>query len=71
MSVAMGSVSHPVTGEGKPHKFLNKTIKRVVSKVFEDTEEGMKGKSMPHCVALIIRPDLRLSKVGLFAAKTA
>ena len=42
-SVAAGSVSQPAAGEGKPHRFRSRTIKSVISKSLEDTEDGITG----------------------------
>lgn len=36
-----GNASQPVSGAVKPHRFLNRTTKRVVSKSREDTEVHM------------------------------
>ena len=70
MSVEVGSMSHPVTGGTRPHMLRNKVVSRVMSKFFDETEEGMAGKSFPHCVALIILRVLKFCKVALLAAKT-
>ena len=52
--------------------FGNSSINRVVSKTADETTAvGMAGKSLPHCVGLIIFRALSDCNKGLFAAKTA
>ena len=48
----------------RPHMLRNKVVSRVMSKFFDETEEGMAGKSFPHCVALIILRVLKFCKAG-------
>ena len=64
MSVEAGRTSHPVTGGTRPHMLRNKVVSRVMSKYFDETEEGMAGKSFPHCVVLIILRVLKFCKAG-------
>ena len=59
-----GRASHPVSGGAKPHMFLNRIMSKVMSKSLEDTDAGIAGKSLPHCVGLMILFDLRDCNVG-------
>ena len=45
--------------------FRNRIIKSVMSKLAHETEVGMAGKSIPHCVAIITFLVLRDCKVVL------
>ena len=65
-----GSLSQPVAGEVKPHKFRSRTIKSVMSNWADDTDVEMAGKSFPHCVAFMTFLFLSVRKVALFPAKT-
>ena len=38
-----------LTGGVKPHMFLRSTIRRVTSKLADDTLEATAGNSFPHC----------------------
>ena len=69
--VTAGSVSQPVAGEGKPHMFRNRTIKRVVSKWAVNMEVSTAGNNFPHCAALIILLVLSDCNAVLFLAKPA
>ena len=49
--------------------FRNRIIKSVISKLADETEVGMAGKSIPHCVAFITFLVLKDCKVVLLAVK--
>lgn len=56
ISVTAGSVYQLVTGENKPHMRVPeqaRTIESVMSKFADDIEDGMAGRSFPHCVTVI------------------
>ena len=71
MSVEGGRASQPDAGAARPQMFRNRTINRVVSKTADETEDGMAGKSLPHCVGLIIFLPFSVNNEALFAARTA
>ena len=49
--------------------FRNRIIKSVISKLADETEVGMAGKSIPHCVAFITFLVLRDCKVVLLTVE--
>ena len=47
ISAAGGSASHPVAGGIRLQMFLSSTVRRVMSKFFDDTEVGIAGYNFP------------------------
>ena len=54
ISVAGGSASHPAAGGLRLQMFLSRTVRRVISKFFDDTEVCIAGYNFPHSVGFKI-----------------